>query len=158
MDISSMKKVILLMLLPALTGMIGYLAGYYSGINSQDLDLVKTTQTLNPPKFTLPVKDADDESSWSRALAIKVKGEAESLLQDQSIVDVLTEDHAIEVDQLENWHRGVGKALHHATLSKRKPVLAIVLKGDDWNKEQLGTALQVAQKNGISVWILEAES
>lgn len=152
-----MKKVILLILLPSLTGMVGYLAGYYSGINSQDLDLVKTTQTLSPPKFTLPVNDEDNESSWSRALAKKINGETEFRLQDQFSIDVLSDDHAIEVDWLENWHQGVGKALHHATLSKRKPVLAIGLKGDDWKKEQLETVIQVAQKYGISVWILEAE-
>ena len=152
-----MKKVILLMLLPALTAMIGYLAGYYSGINSQDLDLVKTIPTLEHPKFTFSIKDEEDESSWSKALAVKVNGEAEFRLPDQSVVDVLTDDHAIEVDWLENWHKGVGKALHYATLSKRKPVLAIRLKGDDWKKEQLETVIQVAQKNGISVWLLEAE-
>ena len=158
MDISSMKKVILFILVPSLTGMVGLLIGYYAGISSPDNDVIKTIAPLEPYTIDLPVSDEDLKPVWSKALAEKVKGEAEFPLQDNSTVDVQTDDYAIQVVWLETWHQGIGKALHYAELSNRKPVVAIGVKRDEGNGKKLGTILMIAQKNGISVWILKAES
>lgn len=132
---------------------VGYFAGYY---HSESL-MPSETEPLEYREYTLPVSVTDHEPVWSAALAEKIDGEAEHRLRDRSRIDVLTGDHAVEVDWLDKWHQGIGQALHYSYLSGKDPVVAIGLKEEDYNKDKLEMAKRVARHNGIAVWVLRAE-
>ncbi|NDH94374.1 MAG: FHA domain-containing protein, partial [Planctomycetia bacterium] len=88
-------------------------------------------EPLEYREYTLPVSVTDHEPVWSESLARKIGGEAEYRLRDRSRVDVLTGDHAVEVDWLDKWHQGIGQALHYSYLSGKDPVVAIGIKEED---------------------------
>ena len=79
------------------------------------------------------------------------------MLPDRSRIDVLTDEHAVELDWLHKWHEGVGQALHYAELSGKEPVVAIGIKEKDYDREKLKLAKRVANKNGICVWVVTAK-
>jgi len=73
-------------------------------------------------------------------------------------IDLLSDDYAIEVDQLENYHEAIGQALHYARETGKKPGIAIFImdpkKGDH---EKLKYLIRLCNYYKIKVWFINEE-
>ena len=126
---------------------LGLYGGYYLGYSRSTVTISENEEAqLDNREIILDVSVDAHEPVWSEALAVYLGGEAEYRLPDKSRIDVLTDEHAIELDWLHKWHEGVGQALHYAELSGKEPVVAIGIKEKDYDREKLKLAKRVANK------------
>jgi hypothetical protein len=73
-------------------------------------------------------------------------------------VDILTNDFAIEVDDLDKFHEGIGQALHYAEATGRQPGLALfVVRSTDMNSDKLEYVKKLCAYYGITVWYINEE-
>lgn len=70
----------------------------------------------------------DNEVTWSRWLAEQLGGEREFRTHDGSRVDILTDDHAIEVEWVKKWAQAVGQAVFYAAVTGRRPAIILLLR------------------------------
>ena len=73
-------------------------------------------------------------------------------------VDLLSDEYAIEVDRLENFHEAIGQALHYARETGKKPAVAFFIpdqKHGDLEKLKYVTWLCNYYK--IKVWFINEE-
>jgi hypothetical protein len=66
-------------------------------------------------------------------LAPKYHAEIEVVLWDQTRVDLLNDEYAIEIDFSVKWAEAVGQSLYYAALTDRKPAIILLIK--DFKKE-----------------------
>ena len=71
----------------------------------------------------------DPEPVWTKHIAKVIGGVPEFGCVDGSRADILTKTHAIEVEWVKNWKSGVGQALLYSTLTGRKPMVILLLRG-----------------------------
>ena len=76
-------------------------------------------QTMRPN-----MKEAYYVSQWCR----DDFGKTEVPLWDNTRVDCLTKDYAIEFDFAHKWAEGVGQSLYYAKMTGKKPALVLILK------------------------------
>lgn len=73
-------------------------------------------------------------------------------------VDILTHDFAIEVDELDKFHEGIGQALHYAYATGKHPGLALfVVQSSHPNSDKLDYIRQLCGQFGIKVWYINDE-
>lgn len=73
-------------------------------------------------------------------------------------VDLLSDDYAIEVDKLENFHEAMGQALHYAKETGKKPAIAIfILDHQPGDKEKLQYVTRLCNHYDIKVWFINDE-
>lgn len=81
---------------------------------------------------TYPFKKAEFEKKekYKEADYVKAycKGEIEYRLPDNTRVDCLTEEYAIEFDWAKKWAESIGQSLYYAKMTGKKPAVAIILK------------------------------
>ena len=70
----------------------------------------------------------DPEPEWSKYLAIKLNGEAEVILYDDSRADIITETEAIEVEWAKKWKEAPGQAILYGIVSNRKPSIILLTR------------------------------
>ena len=84
------------------------------------------------------------------------QGLVEHRLSDNTRVDILTDDLAIEVDFAKKWYEAIGQATHYARLTKKKPaILLIVREADD--EKYVKAAIEagkITQVNGHYITVL----
>lgn len=68
-----------------------------------------------------------NEAYYNRIFCNKINGREEVKLRDNTRVDCLTTDYAIEVDWAEKWYEGVTQALYYAMQTNRKAKLALLV-------------------------------
>ena len=110
------------------------------------------------PVIDVRVPDAGLESRWSAALALRLSGKTEAIVEGGR-VDVLTEHYAIEVDRLEKWHEAIGQAAHYGLKTGHAPVAAIIVPSDLWpisqtTKTKLLLIDETCSKQGIKLVLL----
>ena len=69
-------------------------------------------------------------------------------------VDILTATHAIKVAHVYAFREGIGRALHYAYATKKKPGLALFMDGEHDSKEKFEYAKKLAESLGIKVWLM----
>jgi len=62
------------------------------------------------------------------------KGQVESILEDYTRIDCLTETHAIEYDFANKWAEAIGQSLHYGRMSNRKPGIVLIMEKETDNK------------------------
>ncbi len=73
-------------------------------------------------------------------------------------VDLLSDDYAIEVDKLDNFHEALGQALHYAKETGRKPAVAIfILERKPGDREKVKFVMELCNYYGIKFWFLNEE-
>ena len=78
---------------------------------------------------------------------------SEYKLKDNTRVDCLTDEYAVEVDFAKKWAEAVGQSLHYAEMTGKKP--AIVLIAGKSDSRHLDRLMKVAKKYQIKVWVVE---
>tara|TARA_B100001964_G_C14157878_1_gene565217 strand:- start:388 stop:927 length:540 start_codon:yes stop_codon:yes gene_type:complete len=107
--------------------------------------------SIEPQKKTPPIKrtEKDYQFSW----CANAGGLSEYKLKDNSRVDCLTNEYAVEVDFAKKWAEAVGQSLHYAEMTGKKP--AIVLIAGKSDSRHLDRLMKVAKKYQIKVWVVE---
>jgi len=123
--------------------------GHFLGLKTTDLIV---------PRVQLDVTNPELEMPWVAALAKILDGQAEEPVE-FGRVDVTTKSYAIEVDFIRKWKEGLGQSIHYGAVTKKAPVLALIVDGDAYEKQELIDLLshidKVASEKGVKVVILE---
>lgn len=91
------------------------------------------------------------EKEYQRAWCEDAGGQMEYVLDDQTRVDCLTAEYAVEFDFAPKWAEAVGQSLYYAMKTGRKPGIVLIMEkeGDDrhWKKIEF-----LMRKYAIKVW------
>ncbi len=80
-------------------------------------------------------------------------GKQEFVLWDNTRVDCLTKDYAIEFDFAKKWAESIGQSLYYAKMTGKKPAVALILtKIEDYKYVKRIERLD----NGIKIFIIRA--
>lgn len=111
---------------------------------------VKTLLTL--PMLLLAIVAFAGEREETERIAPAYNAKTEVTLWDQTRVDLLSDEYAIEVDYAPKWAEAIGQSLYYAAVTGRKP--GIVLLVSDRSENRFVYRCQtVALKHGIRLWI-----
>jgi hypothetical protein len=73
-------------------------------------------------------------------------------------VDLLSQDYAIEVDRLENFHEAIGQALHFTKETGKKPAIAFfIAEQKPGDREKLKYVTWLCNTYKIKVWFISEE-
>lgn len=95
------------------------------------------------------VKIKFNEKHYQTLLCKKLGGVMEFKLKDNTRVDCLTDDYAIEVDWAKKWAEGIGQSLYYAEMTNKKPAVALIVGKKD--QRYLKRINKVASKVGITI-------
>jgi hypothetical protein len=94
-----------------------------------------------------PLHEKDYQHWWCE----RHGGEREYRLPDNTRIDCLTREYAVEVEYAAKWAESIGQSLYYAYSTGRKPaVLLIVQETED--ERFLKRLRVVAKEQGIKVW------
>ena len=80
-------------------------------------------------------------------------GKREFVLWDNTRVDCLTKDYAIEFDFAKKWAESIGQSLYYAKMTGKKPAVALILTQlDDYKYVKRVERLE----NGIKIFLIKA--
>ena len=71
--------------------------------------------------------DLKTENEWSDLIAEKLKGDREFAVK-SGRVDILTDEHAIEVEWASKWKQSIGQSLWYSFQTNRKAKVILLLK------------------------------
>ena len=97
-----------------------------------------------------PYPEKDYADAWCKASG----GEREFVLRDNTRVDCLKKNYAIEFDFAGKWAESIGQALHYGRLTGETPAVVLIIeKPSDWN--HYWKVRKIAKKKGVKVWYVE---
>ncbi len=107
-------------------------------------------KSLYDQQIMMPkMKEAYYVSQWCR----DDFGKTEFLLWDNTRVDCLTKDYAIEFDFAKKWAESVGQSLYYAKMTGKKPAVALILTDlSDYRYVKRVERLD----NGIKIFLVKA--
>ena len=115
---------------------------FYLSLNYVPKELYKT-QEMRPK-----MKEAYYVSQWCGDF-----GQREFLLWDNTRVDCLTKDYAVEFDFAKKWAESVGQALYYSKMTGKKPAVALILSDlKDYRYVKRVERLD----NGIKIFLIKA--
>ena len=94
-----------------------------------------------------------NEKYYQTKLCKKLKGKMEYRLSDNTRVDCLTDEYAIEVDWAKKWAEGIGQSLYYGYMTNKKPAVALICSKKD--KRYIKRLNTVAKQENIKVFILK---
>ena len=85
-------------------------------------------------------------------------GKVEFRLKDNTRVDCLTDDFAIEFDFAHKWPEAVGQSLHYSFMTNRRPGIVLIMKSDNDMKywKRMNNIIW-DYRLPINVWMIRAE-
>ena len=106
--------------------------------------------------ITLPVfaKHKHLEKEYQTAWCDAHNGIMEYKLEDNTRVDCLTPDYAVEFDFASKWAESIGQSLYYAQRTKRKPAVVLIMEKPAKDLKYLHRLYQVANTTGIEVFIM----
>lgn len=115
---------------------------FYLKLNYVPNELYET-QEMRPK-----MKEAFYVSQWCGDF-----GQQEFVLWDNTRVDCLTKDYAIEFDFAKKWAESVGQSLYYAKMTGKKPAVALILTDlEDYRFVKRVERLD----NGIKIFLIKA--
>lgn len=109
--------------------------------------IVVVVSIFNLNKSEVEVKF--NEKHYQTLLCNKLGGVMEFKLKDNTRVDCLTDNYAIEVDWAKKWAEGIGQSLYYAEMTNKKPAVALIVGKKD--QRYLKRISKVASKVGITI-------
>lgn len=94
------------------------------------------------------------EKEYQAVWCAEHDGTTEYLLPDDTRVDCLTNDFAIEFDFAVKWAESIGQALYYALRTDRTPGVVLILERQA-DRRYLKRIEAVADVYGIKVWTME---
>jgi hypothetical protein len=101
----------------------------------------------------MPIEE-EETQKW----CLEQQGKVNFVLPDNTICDCLTETHAVALASEEDWIESVGKSLHHALTTEKKPGILLFLKKDEEHPYvlQLDNVIEHFELP-ITIWKVEIE-
>jgi len=101
--------------------------------------------------FSLEAKHLHKEKYYQQQFCKEMRGIQEYRLKDNSRVDCLTSEYAIEVDFAKKWTEAIGQSLYYSLMTGKKAGIYLIIESP---KEYiyLNRLKKVAKKFNIEVW------
>lgn len=107
--------------------------------------------------YASPVQAKPKEKDYQAAFCEPLKGETEHRLSDQTRVDCLTDEYAIEVEFSRKWAEAIGQSLFYSLHTGKKAGIALIIKGNKEYKYYIRLNSTIEHfKLPITVWKIEA--
>jgi len=91
------------------------------------------------------------ENDYSDVLANQLDGQREVRLWDDTRVDILTDEYAIEVDWAYKWAEAIGQSLYYGIVTGKKPMIIILIKDNTKDKKYIYRCQTICTKYGIKL-------
>ncbi|RLA75662.1 MAG: hypothetical protein DRG11_00220 [Epsilonproteobacteria bacterium] len=119
------------MKIKALLALIVAILAYFAS----DFDTKDKPQTKETKK---------NEKYYQSIFCKKHGGQTEVVLDDNTRVDCLTANYAIEVDWAKKWAESIGQALYYGIKTNKRPAVALIVEQKDHkHKKRLQTVAKV---------------
>ena len=82
------------------------------------------------------------------------KGSVEVRLQDNTRIDCLTDEYAIEFDFALKWAESIGQALYYSHCTGKKAGVVLIMENGQKDEKYLARLNAVAKRYGITVWTM----
>lgn len=99
--------------------------------------------------------DLPGEVEQCRRLAPKYDATAEVRLVDDSRVDLINNQYAIEVDWSPKWAEAIGQSIHYSLMSGKDPAVLLLVKDPKEEWRHLVRAARVCGHLGIMLYVEE---
>ncbi len=97
----------------------------------------------------LEAKRLNPEKYYQGIICDKIGGQVEVRQFDETRVDCLTEDYAIEFDFASKWGECVGQALYYSIIQKKAPMCALIIEDKAKDEKYMDRLLHIARNYGI---------
>ena len=94
------------------------------------------------------------EKEYQNVWCARHNGEIEYTLDDNTRVDCLTEDYAIEFDFAYKWAEAVGQALYYALKTNKKPGIVLIIEKEKRDQKNLKRLEILTDKYNIKLWTI----
>lgn len=68
------------------------------------------------------------EQDYQEFVNVTLQGKVEHRLKDNTRVDILTDDLAIEIDFAKKWYEAIGQACHYSSLTGKRPAILLIVR------------------------------
>ena len=82
-----------------------------------------------------------------------IGSEVEFRLWDQTRVDILTDEYAVEVDWSSKWAEAIGQSLYYAEVTNRKAGIILLVKDKTKEYRNIYRCQTICAKYDIRLWI-----
>jgi len=107
------------------------------------LSLTANAKRLHPEKYY--------QNLWCNG-----KGATEYVLKDNTRVDCLTNEYAIEADFANKWAESIGQSLHYSRMTGKKAGILLIMEKQN-DKKYLDRLQPLADTLAIKVWLIKPE-
>jgi len=115
--------------------------------------LVHITLALLLLATTAHAKHLHPEKIYQNEWCNKFSGQQEYRLEDNTRVDCLTKNYAVEFDFAAKWAECLGQALHYANLADKRPACVLIIEhGKDWKHYK--KLRRTAKKHAVKIWYI----
>ena len=87
----------------------------------------------------------------------KYGGYSEVKLADETRVDCVLNDYAIEFDFANKWGESIGQSLYYSISLNKKAGVVLIMEDMQRDKRYLARLLKVADLNNITVWTISPD-
>ena len=94
------------------------------------------------------------EKEYQAALCNAHNGIMEYKLDDNTRVDCLTNEYAVEFDFASKWAESIGQSLYYALKTDLKPAVVLIMEKPAKDLKYLNRLYQVSNKFGITVYTM----
>ena len=98
-----------------------------------------------------------DERSECERLAAKYEAETEVILFDQTRVDLLSSEYAIEVDWSRKWAEAVGQSLYYAAVTGRRPAVILLVKDATAERRYVYRCLVICARADVRLFVEQVD-
>lgn len=81
-------------------------------------------------------------------------GQTEVILQDNTRIDCLTKDYAIEFDFANKWAESIGQSLYYATCTGKKAGVVLIMENSEKDLKYLKRLKKISEIYNIRVWTI----
>ncbi len=81
-------------------------------------------------------------------------GQTEVILQDNTRIDCLTKDYAIEFDFANKWAESIGQSLYYAACTDKKAGIVLIMENKQKDLKYLKRLKTISEKYNIQVWTI----
>jgi len=97
------------------------------------------------------------EAVYQRKWCEAHHGVAEYQLKDNTRIDCLTQNEAVEFDFANKWAECIGQALHYGIKTGKKPVCVLIMEHGEKDIKYLKRLRGVAYKKGIGTYTMKPQ-
>lgn len=81
-------------------------------------------------------------------------GKTEFVLPDNTRVDCLIDEYAVEFDFANKWAEALGQSLYYGLVTHKSPGIVLIIENEKRDDKYLTRLLKVARMHNITVWTI----